>query len=71
MKKILIVLTILLLTTAAYADKDHGYLGVTIQSIANTGEGSEDNGVFIAGVTKGSRRSSSHSRQGSTETTSG
>ncbi len=50
MKKLWIVLIILLLATTAYAGKDHGYLGVTIQTISYLGEGSKDNGIYIAGV---------------------
>lgn len=55
MKRFCILLALMLVTGLAFADGEgRGYLGVTITTVENVDEGSEQDGVYISGISHGS-----------------
>ena len=64
MKRFCILLALMLVTGLAFADGEgrvffgddegRGYLGVTITTVNNIDEGSDQNGVYISGISHGS-----------------
>ena len=55
MKRFCILLALMLVTSLAFADGEgRGYLGVTIAAVNNIDEGSDQNGVYISGISHGS-----------------